>query len=79
MGANMQIKFKPWITPNFAHVEGPLGRRQEGVSFDRGFALSEIPVEDLAELCDQFRADVFRKAGRPDPAAGVSPTEGGGR
>lgn len=32
------------------------------------YALSKLTAETLAELCDQFRAEVFKKAGIIDPA-----------
>lgn len=64
----MNVKFRPWIAPNYAQMEMPPRPRQEGWQ-DRGSVhVRDIPVEDLAALCDQFRADVFAKAGQEDPA-----------
>lgn len=67
----MKIKIQPWQTPNFLIGQMPDGRRQDGFNPDAApkWALAEVDTETLAEQCDAFRAEVFRKAGKPDPAA----------
>ncbi len=57
MCGNINIKLEPWLTPNFVRAETP------GICF----TLSEASEEALSDLCDQFRAEVFRKAGKKDP------------
>jgi hypothetical protein len=32
------------------------------------WSLKEVDAETLAKMCDDFRAEIFRKAGKPDPA-----------
>lgn len=67
----MKIKILPWQTPNFLIGEMPPRSRQEGFNPDAApkWALSEVDTETLAAQCDAFRAEVFRKAGKTDPAA----------
>ncbi len=59
----MNIKLKPFNVPNFALQQMPAGHRNDVPSYP----LKDIPAEDLAELCDTFRAEIFRKAGKTDP------------
>ena len=73
---DMNIKLQPWITPNFAIGVMPARPRQEGFNPDAApkWALKEVEAETLAKMCDEFRADIFRKAGKPDPANTASET-----
>ena len=66
----MNITLKPWITPNFVIGETPPRTRQEGFNPDAApkWALKEVDAETLAKMCDDFRAEIFRKAEKPDPA-----------
>lgn len=67
-GRIMNVKFKSWTTPNFVFMDLPPRPRQEGVNFDRSsMSIKDIEASDLADLCDRFRADVFKKAGKADP------------
>jgi hypothetical protein len=69
----MKIELNPWMVPNFVTAKMPPRPRQEGFQEGPKWALSEVDADTLAAQCDQFRAEVFRKAGKPDPAnAGVS-------
>jgi hypothetical protein len=63
----IQLKLKPWMAPNFAVPERPPGRREDGVHFDTGIPISSLPVDVLSQMCDDWRAEVFRKAGKKDP------------
>lgn len=59
--------FKPFLTPNFVHQEMPAGLKQDGWKELPSWPLNCIDVEDLDELCANFRAEVFKKAGKQDP------------
>lgn len=72
--AEHRLKLQPWLVPNFAFAQMPPHLRQEGIGGNPKFALAELDADILAQMCDDFRAEVFRKAGKPDPAA---PAEGG--
>lgn len=63
----MEIKLRPWVTPNFVRLEAPPVLRQEGWRELDGIPLKDVPAEDLDRLCTEFRAEVFRKAGKKDP------------
>ena len=56
----MKIKTDPWQVPNFIRV---------GDNF--AVHIRDANEHDLAEQCDRFRADVFEKAGKQDPAEGA--------
>jgi len=64
----LKIKLKPWTTPNFVVANLPPVRRQDGFNESQGFPLQDVEAETLSELCDVFRAEIFRKAGKEDPA-----------
>lgn len=64
---NIQLKLRPFQTPNYVSVEGESKPRQEGLQELPKFALNELSEESLSELCDQFRFDIFKKAGKVDP------------
>lgn len=63
--AKMQVEVNAWQTPNYVTLKQPAGRDQQSPSIP----LSEIDADVLALLCDDFRAEVFKKAGKPDPRA----------
>ena len=64
-----KIKLKPFLVPNFVLADQPPKPRQEGFIEGQQFALSELDVATLDLLCEQFREDVFKKAGKDDPQA----------
>jgi hypothetical protein len=58
MKLTLSLEFEPFMTPNFVRVAN-----QEG----KAFPLKDLPPEALSALCDEFRREVFRKAGKTDP------------
>lgn len=68
---DIKIKLKPFRVPNFVLVDADrVGQRQDGFNPDNNgmkFELSQLDEDTLDELCEQFRADVFQKAGKVDP------------
>ena len=64
----MNITLLPWQTPNYVIGQMPSRPRQDGIHESPKWHVSEVDAEDLARLCDAFRAEIFRKAGKPDPA-----------
>lgn len=73
----MEIKLRPFNVPDEVRPILPPGRREDGIQFHPGFPLKDVPAEDLDRLCTEFRAEVFRKAGKPDPVP-AAPTPNGG-
>ncbi|CAB4187212.1 hypothetical protein UFOVP1601_10 [uncultured Caudovirales phage] len=65
---NMTIELQPWIVPNFVIGKMPPRPKQDGIQEAPKWHLSEVDASDLARMCDAFRAEVFAKAGKPDPA-----------
>lgn len=63
----MKLELQPFSTPNFALAKVRSGLRQEGIIEGPKWPLSEVDADTLSELCDEFRAEVFRKAGKADP------------
>ena len=63
----MNLKLKPWLVPNFCVQEVPPSTRQEGFTEAPAWKLSDVDADTLAQMCDDFRAEVFRKSGKPDP------------
>lgn len=68
---NMDVKIKPWNTPNYLIGEMPAGKRQEGFSPDNApkWHVGEVDAKTLSDQCDVFRAEIFAKAGMEDPNA----------
>lgn len=66
---DMTMKLKPWLVPSFVTQEMPPRQRQDGFTEGPKWPLNEIPADVLAAMCDDFRAEVFRKAGKVDPKA----------
>lgn len=58
--ATHKLELKPWLTPNSVT---PTSVRGEGVSI----GLTELSAETLDDMCNAFRDEVFKKAGKTDP------------
>jgi len=63
----IELELEPWQTPNFVRIKMPPRTRQEGISFDDGISIKYVDPEVLAAQCDNFRKEVFKKAGKIDP------------
>jgi len=63
----IELEVSDWATPNVVEVKRPPRPRQEGFTPMPGILLADASANLLAELCDNFRAEVFRKAGKQDP------------
>lgn len=66
----MQVELQPWITPNCVIAKTSIRPRQEGFKEPPMWSINEVDAETLAEQCDKFRAEIFSKAGKEDPAKG---------
>ena len=69
----VELKLKPFQTPNFVSVDMPPRSRAEGFTPLPSLALHELSPETLAEMCDEFRKEVFAKAMANDPAKDTTP------
>lgn len=70
----MKIELQPWTTPDFIMGKMPAGQRQDGFNPDAApkWHVREVDAETLTEQCDKFRAEIFAKAGKSDPANSVT-------
>ena len=67
--AEIKIELVPFSVPNYVLVKMPPARRQDGFTPDGPkYALADLDNEVLSALCREFRAKVFEKAGKDDPA-----------
>lgn len=67
MKVTHEVELQPFMTPNFIVTVMPPGTRQEGMKEAPKIALADAGPATLSALCDQFREDIFRKAGKKDP------------
>lgn len=65
--ATIQTKLKPFSTPNFVSIELPPRPRECGMIELPSIALKDLDEDTLSQLCEEFRQNVFRKAGKKDP------------
>lgn len=71
----MTVELLPFGTPNFVIQKTAPRPRQEGMIEAPKYSLRELDAETLAGLCDQFRREIFEKAGKPDPLNTGSQTQ----
>lgn len=63
-----KIELRPFTVPNYVIQVMPPRPRQDGPNFEAPkYALADLDAETLAQLCDEFRAEVFSKANKQDP------------
>lgn len=63
----IKLGLNPFQTPNYVSVKRPPRPRQDGWQESPTIPLRELDEQALSELCDAFRAEVFKKAGKQDP------------
>ena len=61
------VKLQPFRVPNFVLIVPHHAQRQDGFKPEAKFSLSELEPDTLSDLCDEFRREVFAKAGKDDP------------
>lgn len=74
--AMIEMKMRPWLAPNFAQVESPVGRRQDGILVPNGIPVAEIPEHVLHDMALDWVSDLYRKAGKPCPWVKLKPSGG---
>lgn len=67
MKITQEIDVQPFMTPNFVITRMPTGKKQDGFQEAPKLPLADVDAATLSMLCDQFRSDVFAKAGKKDP------------
>lgn len=68
MSVTIETALQPFMVPNYVREVGRVGKREEGFKETPAHPLSELAAQVLSDMCDEFRAGVFAKAGKNDPA-----------
>ena len=63
----MKINLKDFSVPNFVIPILPPKQKQDGFVESPTWPLSGVDASELSAMCDNFRAAVFKKAGKSDP------------
>lgn len=72
--ASLDMKIRPFPVPDSVILDQPPGQRQDGLKPLPEVLLSYLSVETLDQLCNEFRAAVFAKAGKQDSGTVVPPS-----
>ena len=67
MKVNIEVDLIPFKTPNYILVRQKPGKKEDGFKEATNLPLRELDSLTLAKLCDDFRAEVFKKAGKQQP------------
>jgi hypothetical protein len=65
----MEVELQPFDVPSKVYLKIPAqytGIRSPSMNVAPFIPLSEVPVEDLNKLCEDFRISVFKAAGKHD-------------
>ena len=64
----IEIEIIPFDAPDVIVLKTPPRPRHEGFNLNNSVMhVSEVDAETLSKLCNDFRAEVFKKAGKIDP------------
>lgn len=67
MKASIEVELQPFTTPNFVLTARPPRLKQEGLVETPKLALGDLDSHTLERMCDEFRNEVFKKAGKSRP------------
>jgi hypothetical protein len=65
--ASIEVELQPFTTPNFVLTVQPPRLKQEGFVETPKLSLSDLDSLTLSRMCDEFRREVFKKAGKEEP------------
>lgn len=71
MEVKMEVDLLPFKIPNYVLEKQKPGKREDGFKDGRKFHLSELDPLTLSKLCNEFRREIFKKAGKEQPARQV--------
>jgi hypothetical protein len=71
----LQVELQPFTVPNYVIQKMPPAPREHGVMEAPKYALNELSADTLDGLCNEFRREVFAKAGKPDRTAAPWPVK----
>ena len=61
---HVKVEVYPFDVPEFVRMKQKPGLRQDGLRPVTTFPLSQVDDETLKQLCDEFVAAVYERAGR---------------
>lgn len=64
MKVTIQVELQPFTVPDFVRTVERPGKREDGFAETVAYPLSDLDSLTLDRLCEQFRNEVFRKAGK---------------
>jgi hypothetical protein len=64
---SIEKELQPFQVPNYVIEVPKVSKRQDGFQETPKHHLSELDGNVLDQLCERFREDVFKKAGKNDP------------
>lgn len=67
MKAILEVDLQPFQVPNFVRPVAKPGKREEGFPETLAYPLSDLDSMTLWCLCENFKSEVFRKAGKEQP------------
>ena len=67
MKVKIELDLLSFDTPNYVLVKQKPGKREDGFKEGPKFHLEELDSLTLAKLCDDFRTEIFKKAGKQQP------------
>ncbi len=65
----IRVKLQPFSVPNYVLAEPSAFMGKEGFNGVPKWELRDVDSQTLSDLCDQYRKDIFTKAGKADPRA----------
>ena len=72
MKATIELELKPFSVPNYVLTVPKIGERQDGLVEAPKYALKDLDVETLDQLCNEFRDSVFKKANKDQPTRSIT-------
>lgn len=67
MKAKIEVELQPFTVPNFVLTVQDPRPKQDGMQETPKYALSELDAQTLENLCNEFRGNVFTRAGKQQP------------
>lgn len=67
MKVSIQVELEPFEVPDFVVAVSEPGVRQDGMQPKQKYPLRNLDSYTLEKLCDDFRSEVFLRAGKSRP------------
>lgn len=67
MKVTLEVELQDFQTPNFVRAVAKAGKREDGMQEPVSYPLSDLDSLTLDRLCNNFRNEIFQKAGKGQP------------